>query len=801
MSSDKESCMPPHELDLFDFSFLPRWEQMVAVVADSHAWGGGEFGEELDGEAFAPELINVSRKAHHNYYLVKTRKAYDQISQSGADFMLHLGDICTWWPWVPQWQKESRMAKRLLGRLGMPSHLVPGNHDIGNMPQIDAGAKNPVSAESVATYRQAFGDPFYSFEAKGSLFVVICDAIMNSGLPIEEKQWVWLEELLRESQGKYKNIITAHHHLIYWNTTDDLGCTYDVMANPARERLLGLYSKYEVRADLSGHTHWETLNQHGDTWMFTAGSPAFTRNGSFNFLPKIPSGHDPGKMVYYLLRISGTNLALNAVRIVDLLPPARSRQIDNPNPLRRLMPLQLTDRRPGPFAVTVPVWWEKPSFGHPRHVTDGITKPLYKNPKFDDRNSWQSARKHTGDEWLQVTFRRTETVNRIVIHPGQEGFPVPFRVETSVNGTDWQQVGASAPTSDHLPVTVTFEPREVRHVRFAATREKDAPPLLIREMAVLNPEGVNVAHQTRNPQVTCSSWKKQRVMTKNTMTTTLALDLNPALIRIDPGATSWPALAPDDGILHLDRMVEETVAYLVAQGADVSVSISTENPVCPNGIDAPEFEAYCKLLVERLPGVAAWEIRGGTDAFKEAAAVLTRHAKDSRITWNPDDRRILVQPEEDDFAIVPLPSRPAARQEEPAKDLMREIWSNIKDRREMACLSICPDSGLLDEYDNPMYAFYAARSLATVLGDFSPRGRPVAPVDGVDMQAYATPTGTVLLLLADNPREVDLQLTEATEGALLVDPLTSTTQELVVNGKQIAGVRLPDYPVAIRLRD
>ncbi|MCZ7648358.1 MAG: hypothetical protein M5U26_24385 [Planctomycetota bacterium] len=58
----------------------------------------------------------------------------------------------------------------------------------------------------------------------------------------------------------------------------------------------------------------------------------------------------------------------------------------------------------------------------------------------------------------------------------------------------------------------------------------------------------------------------------------------------------------------------------------------------------------------------------------------------------------------------------------------------------------------------------------------------------------------MLLLHAERPREVVLKLAAAPREAVLADPLSATTQALRPRGRVLPGLRLPDYPVVLRLK-
>ncbi|MHC4506299.1 MAG: discoidin domain-containing protein, partial [Planctomycetota bacterium] len=698
-------------------------------------------------------------------------------------------------------------------RLRIPYHLVAGNHDIGNKLTLDRlGERKPAWADdrNVASYRESFGEPFYSFERKGSLFVVLCDALMNSGQAIEREQWQWLEGLLRSRAKKARNIFMATHNVLYWNDRDDIGgANYEVIDEPARSRLLALCDRYKVRGFLMGHCHWEILNRHNGTWLFAAHSASFTRNGSWSIYAGVPSSVDTAKAGYYFMRVKGTSVTRNLIRTVDLLPDVRPHQDANPNPPKRLVAMQTRDRVPARLAVTIRPVWQRLADGHPGLAIDGNTRRTRGMPgKGDVFLAWASDPHDAGQsQWLEVKLAKTETLSRVVLYPGRGGLSRPYRILTSTDGRRWRKAAEGRKRPGTRPRSHRLGGVRTRYVRYFVP-EVDRGVVALRQIEVYNRARRNVAHRDLWATASASTRRTRKESAKNTLSLSNAFDLNPSIVRLAPEAAAWETVVPLPGIVGIDRWAVETARHAATEGAKVCVTLTTKNRRVPAGERKAAFRAYASFVAKELSRASIWHVDGPADylriAMREVRKLDPRAKFASRDAAAPAD--FLVR----DFAegthaakrptLVLVPPFRAARETGPAKELARRLVTLLDDENVIPCLSLLPEEGLVDELDNPMYAFYAARTLATVLaGTLAATGELCAPAPGVEMRSLTGERGERIVLWSDEPKRVSIELERARRAATLVDPLTATTTALVLEGRTIFDLKLEDYPLVISL--
>ena len=166
--------------------------------------------------------------------------------------------------------------RRITGRLDphIPIHWVAGNRDVGNTPTHD----------SLARYRERFGEDQYCFEYGGSSFIVFnsCVSFDDSLVAPEwDRQLRFLRTSLKEAQDTGStHIVVFTHHPMYAQHRDE-DDSWAVIPREKRCVLLDLFEAHAVSAVFSGHWHRNNCVAHGGIQM-VASAPVGH-----------PSGDDP----------------------------------------------------------------------------------------------------------------------------------------------------------------------------------------------------------------------------------------------------------------------------------------------------------------------------------------------------------------------------------------------------------------------------------------------------------------------------------------------------------------------------
>lgn len=288
-----------------------------AVVADSHFHPDGR----------PPSAVWAS-DAHFND---RNRVVAALLRRADPAFVVHLGDVPHPVPGLAAHAEALAVATEIYA--GLPLHVVPGNHDVGDKPHAWLPAPG-VDAAKHAVFSAHWGPPWRSFDHDGVHFVLVDTPVLNSGLPLEAEQWAWLEADLAAARGK--RVFAFLHYPLYLASPDE-PVHYDNLAEPARSRLLTLLAGAE--AVFAGHAHHFFWNRHGDTDLYVAPATSFVRPG-FSELAKVgPAGEfgrdDVGRLGFFFVHVDDRGHRLEVVRTggaVEVPDPAPELAPGHPQP-------------------------------------------------------------------------------------------------------------------------------------------------------------------------------------------------------------------------------------------------------------------------------------------------------------------------------------------------------------------------------------------------------------------------------------------------------------------------------------
>lgn len=183
---------------------------------------------------------------------IKTfEQAVQQINALNLDFVVICGDLV-------HNANDSSYAdfKRIMNGFKIPCYPAPGNHDVG---------KNPTD-KSLQYYRETIGKDYYTFDNKGSSFIVTNTQLWKVEVEQEsEKHDAWFQNTL-DSIGKNSNIFVVGHYPIFIDAIDEKE-KYFNLPHENRNKILRLFKEFNVQAYLSGHKHETIINKFGNTQL------------------------------------------------------------------------------------------------------------------------------------------------------------------------------------------------------------------------------------------------------------------------------------------------------------------------------------------------------------------------------------------------------------------------------------------------------------------------------------------------------------------------------------------------------
>lgn len=168
------------------------------------------------------------------------------IDGGNFDFAFHLGDVVADALTQPE---QLRFAAESHAPLKTPLRYVPGNHDIGDNPIEGHPGERLLDLDRLAQFRELFGPDRWSWEGEGWQIVGLNSQLFGS--VAEEEQFAWLEEVLESGSGPLG--LALHKPLVRYE--DTVGPLVRYVPEPARDHLLGLCAKRDLKFVASGHVH------------------------------------------------------------------------------------------------------------------------------------------------------------------------------------------------------------------------------------------------------------------------------------------------------------------------------------------------------------------------------------------------------------------------------------------------------------------------------------------------------------------------------------------------------------------
>ncbi|MHB8902129.1 MAG: metallophosphoesterase, partial [Thermoguttaceae bacterium] len=179
--------------------------------------------------------------------LENLRKAVRQVNALKPAFAIVCGDLVH----TPTPEAYADI-KQAIGKMEVPCHSLPGNHDLGH----------PVKPENLAYYRETIGKDYYWFKHSGCTFVVVDTEFWKAPVAGEtEAQDTWFAETLRRAKAESSPVFVAGHHPLFLKAADEKEEYFNIPPDK-RAQILRLCKENGVAAVLSGHTHRLVENEY-----------------------------------------------------------------------------------------------------------------------------------------------------------------------------------------------------------------------------------------------------------------------------------------------------------------------------------------------------------------------------------------------------------------------------------------------------------------------------------------------------------------------------------------------------------
>lgn len=195
-----------------------------------------------------------------------TQQAVEHINRLRPRFVIVCGDLTNATPKHARYDAQVAQYKQDFSAIdsNIPLVCVCGNHDIGNRP----------TPESIATYKQNFGDDYFAFWVGGVCNVVLNSSVLkdpSGALEVLAAQNKWLDQQLATARtAQAKHIFLFQHHPLFLTQPNEADQYFNIPLI-RRTPLLKKLQQADVRAVFAGHYHRNSYGQAGTLEMITTG--------------------------------------------------------------------------------------------------------------------------------------------------------------------------------------------------------------------------------------------------------------------------------------------------------------------------------------------------------------------------------------------------------------------------------------------------------------------------------------------------------------------------------------------------
>jgi alkaline phosphatase D len=198
------------------------------------------------------------------------------IEAEAPDLVVHTGDLT-----IDGADHEADIAFSLglLRELSRPVLLVPGNHDVGHLPD----SRQPADAKRLERWRRLAGPDYWVQDANGWRLIGLNSLLMGFEDEEESAQFDWLEQALSASEGRRVAIFA--HKPLFVDEPGEGDTGYWSIRPAQRRRLYDLIAAHDVALFASGHLHWAWTGNFDSTSIVWSPASAFIVRGMEREMP------------------------------------------------------------------------------------------------------------------------------------------------------------------------------------------------------------------------------------------------------------------------------------------------------------------------------------------------------------------------------------------------------------------------------------------------------------------------------------------------------------------------------------
>lgn len=190
------------------------------------------------------------------------------------DLIVHTGDITMD---GIRYAEDFEFCHEFYDGLERKVFFLPGNHDVGDNPQLARSARENGSAideERMQRYLQFYQSDRWSVDRGSWRLLGINSLLIGSGLARERQQNAWVADQLADIGDRHLALFT--HQPLFVDEPDPIELTYWTVDPQGRESLRFLMEHPNLRLIASGHLHQQRSRIHNRINLEWCPSIAFT---------------------------------------------------------------------------------------------------------------------------------------------------------------------------------------------------------------------------------------------------------------------------------------------------------------------------------------------------------------------------------------------------------------------------------------------------------------------------------------------------------------------------------------------
>jgi 3',5'-cyclic AMP phosphodiesterase CpdA len=151
--------------------------------------------------------------------------------------------------------------------------FIPGNHDVGDSPEIPGSKESPITDQRRQAFISVFGQDWWSFDVPGWRIVALNAQLFGSGLSADDEQIAFVERVVGEADTR-KIVLFIHKPLFDQHDSEEvLGGRF--LPPASRSRLWQAFGDRRPALIASGHVHQYRSTQSESVHCVWAPSAAY----------------------------------------------------------------------------------------------------------------------------------------------------------------------------------------------------------------------------------------------------------------------------------------------------------------------------------------------------------------------------------------------------------------------------------------------------------------------------------------------------------------------------------------------